>query len=96
MTGFFRSLEALDLLLYTAFRDKSPVDAQELASKSQDLQAAFDKLIATVPDDILARSERVLAVAQAKAGAVEAVAPDAAVGPAVEQSDEELIMLLRR
>lgn len=96
MTGFFRSLEALDLLLYTAFRDKSPVDPQELASKSQDLQAAFDKLIATVPDDILARSERVLAVAQAKAGAVEAGAPGPAVGPAVEQSDEELIMLLRR
>ncbi|EFJ49401.1 hypothetical protein VOLCADRAFT_117192 [Volvox carteri f. nagariensis] len=104
VTGFFKALESYDQLLYNALRDKATPKPDEVEARIQDLYTAFDRLLATVPSDILDQANRVLEVAAAKAatGAVDASfssagpVPNGGAGaPVVDDEAAELVMLLR-
>ncbi|KXZ55550.1 hypothetical protein GPECTOR_2g1099 [Gonium pectorale] len=99
VTGFFKSLEAYDQLLLDALRERTAVDPAELDAKVQDIYTAFDRLLATVPPEILERANRVLEVTTAKAaegtGAAEAAEPSGASAPIVDAEAADLVMLLR-
>lgn len=106
VTGFFKALEGYDQLLLNALRDKTPVEADKLDACIADLYAAFDKLIATVPADILEQAQRVLDVTMAKAAVRQEEPAGGAEGGAeggqggagavvVDQEAAELLQLLR-
>ncbi|KAG2435721.1 hypothetical protein HXX76_006918 [Chlamydomonas incerta] len=98
VTGFFKALEGYDQLLLNALREKTPVEADKLDACIADLYAAFDKLIATVPADILERAQKVLDVTMAKAVVRmedEAAAVEGGAAAAVDQEAAELLQLLR-
>ncbi|KAG2451303.1 hypothetical protein HYH02_003909 [Chlamydomonas schloesseri] len=100
VTGFFKALEDYDQLLLAALRDKTPVEADKLDACISDLYAAFDKLIATVPADVLERAQKVLDVTMAKAAVRQAEEPAPAAegkggAAAVDQEAAELLQLLR-
>lgn len=102
ITGFFKSLEAYDQLLYGALRIKTPPKPEDVEAKVQDLYTAFDKLLATVPPEILQQANRVLEVAAAKAAEVSVVSSQSEAGSAVagalrgvDDEAADLVMLLR-
>jgi hypothetical protein len=103
VTGFFKALESYDQLLYGALRDKTFPTAEEVDARIEDVDAAFERLLATVPADILDRAKRVLEVATEKSGRASRGAADpadtaAADGPdtaVVDDEAAELVMLLR-
>ncbi|GFR48877.1 hypothetical protein Agub_g10819 [Astrephomene gubernaculifera] len=106
VTGFFKALEAYDQLLYGALREGTSVQAEDLDARIQDLYDAFDRLLATVPPEILQRANTVLEIAAAKAssGRSPSVAVDAgtasdagaaASSAAMDAEAADLVKLLR-
>ncbi|GIL52577.1 hypothetical protein Vafri_8401 [Volvox africanus] len=102
VTGFFKALESYDQLLYDALRERTTPRPEDVEARIQDIDSAFDRLLATVPADILDRANQVLEVAAAKAaGGVAGAAsssPDASPNAGASVIDDEaaeLVMLLR-
>jgi hypothetical protein len=93
VTGFFKALEGYDQLLLNALRDKTPVEADKLDASIAELYAAFDKLIATVPADVLEQAQKVLDVTMTKAVVRQAESEPTAA--AVDREAAELLQLLR-
>ncbi|GLC40750.1 hypothetical protein PLESTB_000026400 [Pleodorina starrii] len=104
VTGFFKALESYDQLLYDCLREKTFPKPEDVDARIQELYTAFDRLLATVPPEILERANRVLEVAAAKAAegmsdastsAAGAAASGSAGAPVVDDEAAELVMLLR-
>jgi hypothetical protein len=68
VNGFFQKLEGFDLLLYRAVKEGTPVDGPEAERRLQEAAAGLAALIATVPEDVLARSRAVLEKVRGPAG----------------------------
>jgi hypothetical protein len=96
VNGFFRKLEAFDLVLYRAVKADERPDEADAEAKLQESVEALAALIATVPADVLERSRRVLEKVKgtgggAGAGAGEGAAP---AGPQPQTEDVELLQEL--
>lgn len=69
--GFFKQLEDFDRLLYESVRDNKELTADIARSQLSASVSALDKLIATVPPDVLAKSCQIVDVVNSKGSAVQ-------------------------
>ncbi len=103
MQDFLRSLEVLDVALFVRARQQSAeeevgggpdagqaaADATQLRSELSAAQTAFDKLLATVPQPVLERSQSLIAGVKEKA---QTAASDVHDDSAMQQEVEALLV----
>jgi hypothetical protein len=81
---FFTALESLDLVLYWAVRDGAPTPTADANEKLSATLAAMDRLLATVPGDVLEAAQHVAGVGDGRSGG--GAGPSAAAGAAAALS----------
>lgn len=95
VNGFFRKLEAFDLLLYRVVKDQAELDGEEAEGKLLEAADALADLIATVPADVLERSRKVLDKVQGRSSSEQVAGGEApAVAPEAKQLSPEDVELL--
>jgi hypothetical protein len=94
VTEFFKALEDFDLALAKNVRQDVPVDVPATRARMASAIASLDGLLATVPEEVRARSATIVAQASAKARASVGAGAGGAAAEAAADAEAKLLQKL--